>query len=64
MSSMNVFMQIQCRNMISSVDIFLKSCELAAKKDDGLISNDELKTLNEIRKAASDFILQLETLIL
>lgn len=61
---MNVFLQIQCRNMISSVDIFLKACELAAKKDDGLISNDELKVLNEIQRAAADFVLQLETLIL
>ena len=50
--------------MISSVDIFLKACELAAKKDDGLISNDELKVLNEIQRAAADFVLQLETLIL
>lgn len=61
---MNVFLQIQCRNMISSVDIFLKACELAAKKDDGFICNDEERVLNEIRQAADDFVLQLETLIL
>lgn len=61
---MNVFLQIQCRNMIASVDIFMKACELAAKKDDGVISIDEQKTLNEIRQAAGDFVLQLETLIL
>lgn len=60
---MNTFIQIQCRNMISSVHVFLQACELAAKRDDGLVSNTEQKTLNTIHAAAKVFIVELEKLL-
>ena len=63
MISLNTFIQIQCRNMISSVEVFLKSCEMAAEKDDGKISADERKTLNAIRKASETYIKDLQRLL-
>jgi len=60
---LNTFIQIQCRNMISSVRIFLQACELAAKKDDGFISKSEQRTLNAIHAAARSFIRELEQLL-
>ncbi len=57
---MNTFIQIQCRTMISSVRVFLQACELAAKKDDGRVSNEEAITLKSLHKAAAAFITTLE----
>ena len=52
---MNEFIKSQCRNMVSSIDIFEQACELAAKEDDGAISKEEEKTLKRIYKAAKLF---------
>ena len=60
---MNTFIHTQCRNMISSVRIFLQACEMAAKKDDGRISKEEQKTLKAIHAAANAFIKELDRLL-
>lgn len=59
---MNVFIRIQCQNMISSIQVFLQACELAARKDDGYISKEEQRSLNAIRTAAKAFIKELQFL--
>ena len=46
--------------MISTTQLFLKSCNIAAKKDDGKISKEEEKALKKIEKATTTFIKELE----
>ncbi len=58
---MNTFLQLQCRNMISTIRVFLQACELAARKDDGRISIEEQKALKVIRASAEAFIKELRT---
>jgi len=52
---MNYFIEIQCKNMITSVEIFEKACDLAARKDDGKLSKEEAKILKHIHQAAKKF---------
>ena len=59
---MNVFLRLQCQNMISSIRVFLQACELAARKDDGCISKEEQKTLQAIRTHAETFVKELDHL--
>lgn len=51
----NRFMSQQCQNMILSIGIFESACEMAAQKDDGVITKDEEKVLKRIQKAADQF---------
>lgn len=57
---MNYYIDAQCKNMIAMINTFLQGCELAAKKDDGTISKDELKKLKRINKAAEAFKAELK----
>lgn len=59
---MNVFLRMQCQNMISSILVFLQACELAVRKDDGRISKEEKKALKAIRAAAEAFVKELQSL--
>ena len=52
----NQFIKMQCDNMISMIDTFRKSCELAATQDDGKISKEEEKFLKKMNKAADGFV--------
>ena len=53
---MNVYIKMQLNNMIRYVDSFQKTCELAAATDDGQIDENERKQLEQIRKACSQFV--------
>ena len=57
---MNYFIDAQCKNMVAMVNTFLQACEIAAKKDDGSISKEELKKLKRITKAADAFKAELK----
>lgn len=57
---MNVYMKMQIANAIAFTDSFLSSCELAAIKDDGVISKQEAKELKQIKNAAEEFRRKLE----
>lgn len=57
---MNTYLELQIKNMITSVQLFDSACELAAKKDDGQIDRDEEKQLRIIHKAAKRFVESLE----
>ena len=59
---MNIYMKAQVVNITAMVRSFVKSCEMASKKDDGVISREEQKQLERIRKASERFIRELETL--
>ena len=52
---MNTYIENQCRNMISTVELFEKACELAAQKDDGQISKAEERILKRIHSASKRF---------
>ena len=59
---MNVFLKIQCQNMISSIHVFLQACELAAREDDGCVSREEQAALHAIYTHAEIFIQELNRL--
>ncbi|MCR4893592.1 MAG: hypothetical protein K5911_02525 [Eubacteriales bacterium] len=52
----NQFIKMQCENMITMIETFQKSCDMAATQDDGKISKDEEKFLKKMNKAADSFI--------
>lgn len=56
---MNPYIKMQVRNIMSMVETFDKSCEFAAKQDDGTISREEQKILNQINKASQNFLKEL-----
>lgn len=56
---MNDYINAQCQMMIAQVSTFEHACELAAKKDDGIISKEEEKALKKIKKIATKFKLEL-----
>ncbi|MBQ8129235.1 MAG: hypothetical protein IJ175_03180 [Clostridia bacterium] len=57
---MNTYIKAQISNIITMCNVFKKSCELAAKKDDGIVNREEQKQLKEINKAVEEFIKKLE----
>ena len=57
---MNVYIRMQIANAITFTDSFINSCELAAIKDDGIISKQEAKELKQIKNAAEKFKKELE----
>ena len=59
---MNTYIRMQIENAIVFTQSFLKSCELAALKDDGTVSKEEERQLKEIRKAAEMFTKRLENI--
>ena len=56
---MNTYIKMQIDNAIVFTQMFIKSCELAALKDDGTVSKEE-RQLKELRKAAESFRKSLE----
>ena len=52
---MNSYIEAQIFNMKSMVKVFNQSCKMAATKDDGKISKEEMKQLNKIQAAAERF---------
>ena len=59
-NTMNPYIKMQVNNIKSMVETFKQSCELAAKQDDGSISKEEQKILNQINKASISFLKDLE----
>ncbi|MBR1409271.1 MAG: hypothetical protein IJ573_10330 [Clostridia bacterium] len=57
---MNSYIKAQITNIIAMCNVFKQSCELAAKKDDGVINREEEKQLKEINKAVEEFKKRLE----
>ncbi len=59
---MNRFMQSQVNNALLSLKTLDKSIEMAASKDDGVISKEEMKQIQKIRKAITRFEREMEKL--
>ena len=59
---MNYYIKAQIANMISMVQTFEQSCEMAEKQDDEKIGKAEEKTIKKINKATKHFIKALETI--
>ena len=59
---MNQFIEMQCQNMVTTVEVFEQACALAARKDDGQISSEEEKVLKRIYAAAKAFKQELKRL--
>ena len=60
---MNHYIYAQILNMQAMAKTFGQSCELAAMKDDGQISKDEVKQLKRIKAAVEAFCKELDKLI-
>lgn len=52
---MNSYIDAQCRHMVAMTDTFTNACLLAARKDDGVISKEEERTLKMINVATEQF---------
>lgn len=52
---MNLHMKTQINTMLTSADVFLKTLELAATKDDGEISAEERKIIRKAKKATEKY---------
>lgn len=59
---MNMYMEMQIRNMQVSLKAFIQSCEMAAKADDGSIDRKEQKQLDKIKAAADKFSKELSAI--
>ena len=60
---MNTFIQIQINYMVSSVEAFMRSCKLAATKDDGIVSKEERRILRKINRASNRYNRQLNRIL-
>lgn len=58
---MNHYIYAQILNMQAMAKTFGQSCELAAMKDDGQISKDEVKQLKRIKAAVEAFCKELDS---
>ena len=61
--SVNRFMQSQVNTVLISMKTLDQSIELAAQKDDGVISKEEKKQIRKIRKAIIKFQKSMDKLI-
>lgn len=59
---MNYFINAQIVNMIAMTKTFAQACQIAARKDDGIISKDEEKQLKKIESTTKKFISELEAI--
>ena len=59
---MNFYIDAQITNMIAMTKTFEQACELAAVKNDGIISRDEEKQIKKIKAASQKFRKELEAL--
>lgn len=57
---MNTFMKGQILSMINTARMFEDSCELAARRDDGRISREEQKTLDQISSLTEKYRKELQ----
>lgn len=58
--TMNMYMSIQITNMLTSLRLFDDAIKLAARKDDGEISKEEQRQLQQIAKATAQYRAELE----
>ena len=56
------FLRISIANESMRASAFLKQCEVAAQKDDGVISKDEQEVLKKLKKAIQDYVKTLDKL--
>lgn len=59
---MNFYIDAQITNMIAMTKTFEQSCEMAAVKNDGVISKEEEKQIKKIKAASQKFRKELESL--
>ena len=60
---MNQYIKLEIMNELLVTENFVSACKLAATKDDGVIDEEEKKTLAKISKAAERFIKELNKLV-
>jgi hypothetical protein len=53
---MNPFIQQQVENMVDEVELFVKGCDKAARKDDGTMDIAEQYTIAAIERLSEEFI--------
>jgi hypothetical protein len=53
---MNPFIQQQVENMVDEVELFVKGCDKAARKDDGTLDISEQYTIATIERLSEEFI--------
>lgn len=56
------FLKISITNESMRASSFLKQCEVAAQKDDGIISKEEQEVLKKLKKAIQDYVKILDKL--
>ena len=59
---MNFYIDAQITNMIAMKKTFEQSCELAAVKNDGIISRDEEKQIKKLKAVTQKYRKELESL--
>ena len=56
----NKVMELQICNLELAIENFIKSLEISALKDDGVISRDEEKIIKKLKKASGKYVNTLE----
>lgn len=59
---MNSYIKAQILNITTMTKTFEQACEMAAMKDDGMISREEEKQLKKIKAASQKFRKELESI--
>ena len=57
---MNRYIKSQITTMISSLNLFVKSLEISALQDDGIISKEEDKIIRKLKKVTEKYKEELE----
>lgn len=58
----NTFLKNQIANMLNSLEVFEKSCTLAAEQDDGVIDRNESAVLKVLHTATEDYKKKLKSI--
>ena len=63
MGDISPYLKITIANESMRADAFLKQCEAAAMKDDGVVSREEQAVLKKLRKAIEEYVKNLSKLV-
>jgi hypothetical protein len=61
-ADINPLLKTEIGTQVMVVERFIKQCEMAAMKDDGVISKEERALLNKIAKASQKYVAELKKL--
>ena len=62
-TEINPYLKVTIKNEMLRADTFLKLCEAAAMKDDGVVTKEEQEIIKKLKKAMQEYVKSLEKIM-